>query len=79
MNERTPTRTQKNIYIDQAGVSVTVYIHRWRDGEYISSHRYDASPFDYHPAHHNPTFIARRIRRAVRLLDASLKQQWGQQ
>ena len=60
MNERTPTRTRKNIYIDQAGVSVTVYIHRWR------------------AAHRNPTFIARRIRRAVRLLDASLKQQWGQ-
>jgi hypothetical protein len=71
-------RVKKDIHIDQTEKAVSIHIFRWRSDGDLIHHRYDASPWSDHPVHRTPGFIARRIRRGIRLMNASLKREWGQ-
>jgi hypothetical protein len=71
-------RVSKDIHVDQGGQSVTIWVIRWQDKEIVGHHSYLAAPYAHHLAHRSPGFIARRIRRCIRLMSASLKREWGQ-
>jgi hypothetical protein len=77
MTDQPKSRVRKDVHIGQCDRGVTIYVYRWSDGDLIGAHSYEAWPFEPHPR--SSGFIARRIKRGIRLLSASIQREWEAQ
>ena len=63
----------KHIQVNQINRSVIVFVHRSNGMEHLKTRAYYADPGD-----RTQDFIFRRFARGVRMMNASLRREWGQ-